>query len=139
MGSVVGEDGVDRVGDGGDQAAQEVSRGATRHLLMQFDEGELRGSVDGDEEIELALRGSNLGDVDMKLADRIGLEFAFGGGFAFDLGQPRDSMALQAAVQRRARQMRDGRLKRVQAVVQRQQRMPAEGDDHRFFLDAENR
>ena len=86
MGSVVGEDGVDRVGDGGDQAAQEVSRGATRHLLMQFDEGELRGSVDGDEEVELALRGSNLGDVDMKLADRIGLEFAFGGGFAFDLG-----------------------------------------------------
>ena len=35
--------------------------------------------------------------------------------------------------------MRDGRLKCVQAVVQRQQRMPAEGDDHRFFLDAENR
>ena len=29
--------------------------------------------------------------------------------------------------------MRDGRLKRVQAVVQRQQRMPAEGDYHRFF------
>ena len=49
VGSVVGEDGVDLVGDGGDQAAQEVSRGATRHLLMQFDEGELRGSVDGDE------------------------------------------------------------------------------------------
>ena len=55
MGSVVGEDGVDLVGDGGDQAAQEVPRGATRHLLMQFDEGELRGSVDGDEEVELAL------------------------------------------------------------------------------------
>ena len=33
--------------------------------------------------------------------------------------------------------MRDGRLKRVQAVVERQQRMPAEGDDDRFFLDAD--
>ena len=54
---------------------------------MQFDEGELRGSVDGDEKVEFALRGSNFGDVDMKLADRIGLEFAFGGGFTFDLGQ----------------------------------------------------
>ena len=86
MGSVVGEDGVDLVGDGGDQAAQEVSRGATRHLLMQFDEGELRGSVDGDEEIELALGGSNLGDVDMEIADRIGLELPLGRGFAFDLG-----------------------------------------------------
>ena len=41
VGSVVGEDGVDLVGDGGDQAAQEVPRGAARHLLMQLDEGEL--------------------------------------------------------------------------------------------------
>ena len=31
-----------------------------------------------DEEVELALRGSNLGDVDMKIADRIGLELALG-------------------------------------------------------------
>jgi hypothetical protein len=31
------------------------------------------------------LRGTNFGDVDMKIADRIGLEFALGGGFAFDL------------------------------------------------------
>ena len=137
MGSVVGEDGVDRVGDGGDQAAQEVSRGATRHLLMQFDEGELRGSVDGDEEIELALGGSNLRDVDMEIADRIGLELPLGRGLAFDLRQPRDPMALQAAVQRRARQMRDGRLQSVQAVVERQQRMPAEGDDDGLFLDAD--
>ena len=37
VGSVVGEDGMDPVRDGGDQAAQEVPRGATRHLLMQFD------------------------------------------------------------------------------------------------------
>ena len=78
VGSVVGEDGMDLVRDGGDQAAQEVSGGAARHLLVQLDEGELRRSVDGDEEVELALRGSNLGDVDMKIADRIGLEFAFG-------------------------------------------------------------
>jgi hypothetical protein len=85
VGSVVGEDGVDLVRDGGDQAAQEVPRGAARHLLVHLDEGELRRSVDGDEQVELALRSSNLGDVDMKIADRIGLEFAFGGGFAFDL------------------------------------------------------
>ena len=39
-----------------DQAAQEVLRGAARRLLMQFDEGELRGSVDCDNEVEFALR-----------------------------------------------------------------------------------
>ena len=41
VGSVVSEDRVDLVGDGGDQAAQEVPRGAARHFLVQLDEGEL--------------------------------------------------------------------------------------------------
>jgi hypothetical protein len=90
VGSVVGEDRVDLVGDGGDQAAQEVSRGLSGHFFMHLDEGELRGSVDGDEKIQFSLSGSNFGDVDMKLADRIGLEFAFGGGFTFDLGRTVD-------------------------------------------------
>ena len=71
----------------------------------------------------------------MKLADRIGLEFAFGGGFAFDLRQPGDPVALQAAMQRRARQMRDGRLQGVQAIVERQQSMPSQGDNDGLFLD----
>jgi hypothetical protein len=47
---------MDLVRDGGDQAAQEVPRGAARHLLVHLDEGELRRSVDGDEQVELALR-----------------------------------------------------------------------------------
>jgi hypothetical protein len=97
---------VDLVRDGGDQAAQEVPRGAARHLLVHLDEGELRRSVDGDDEVEFALRSSNLGEVDMKL----GLEFAFGRGFAFDLRQPGDPVALQTPVKGRARQMRDGGL-----------------------------
>ena len=50
---------MDLVRDGGDQAAQEVSRGATRHLLVHLDEGELRRSVDGDEQVELALRSQS--------------------------------------------------------------------------------
>jgi hypothetical protein len=63
-------------------------------------EGELRGPIDRDDEMEPALRGSDLGDVDMEIADRIDLELALGRGFAFDLGQPRDPMAPQAAMQR---------------------------------------
>ena len=126
---------MDLVRDGGDQAAQEVPRGAARHLLVQLDEGELRRSVDGDDEVELALRSSNLGDVDMKIADRIGLELALGGGFAFDLRQPGDLVALQTPVKGRARQMRDGRLQGIKTVVERQQSMPAEGNDDSLFLD----
>ena len=125
---------MDLVRDGGDQAAQEVPGGAARHLLVQLDEGELGGAVDRDDEVELALRGSNLGDVEVEEADRIGLEFAFGRGFAFVLGQARDPMTLKATMQGRARQMRDRRLQSVQAIVERQQCMPSEGDDHGLFL-----
>jgi hypothetical protein len=70
----------------------------------------------------------------MKIADRIGLEFVFGRGFAFDLGQPGDPAALQTTVKGRARQMRDGGLQSVQAVVERQQSMPSEGNDGGLFL-----
>ena len=139
MGSVVGEDGVDLVGDGGDQASQEVSRGATRHLLVHLDEGELRRPIDGDDEVEFALRGSNFGDVDMKIADRIGLEFALGRSFAFDLRQPGDPVALEAAMQRRARQMRYRWLQGVEAIVKREQSMPSEGDSDGLFLDGQDR
>jgi hypothetical protein len=47
-------------------------------------------------------------------------------------------MALEATMQRRARQMRDGRLQGVKAIVERQQRMPAEGDDHGLLLDGQD-
>ena len=36
------------------------------YFLAQFNEGELRRPIDGDNEMELALSGSDLGDVDMK-------------------------------------------------------------------------
>src|SRR5271168_1622185 len=35
--------------------------------------------------------------------------------------------------------MRDRRLKRVEAIVQRQQRLPAKGDDDRLVLDRQDR
>jgi len=39
-------------------------------------------------------------------------------------------MPLQAPVQRRSRQMRDGRLQGIETIVQRQEREPAECHDH---------
>jgi hypothetical protein len=74
----------------------------------------------------------------MKIADRIGLELALGRSFAFDLRQARDPMALEAAMQRRARQVRDGRLQSVKAIIERQQRMPSKGDDHGLLLDGQD-
>jgi hypothetical protein len=91
---------VDLVGDSFDQPAQEVARSLANHFLKQLNEGELRRSIDCDDEVELVLRGSDFGDVDMKIADRIGLEFAFGGGLALDLWQPGDCVPLQAPMKR---------------------------------------
>ena len=99
VGSVVGKDRVDLVRDGLDQSTQEVCGVAPRDRLAEFDEGKLRGPVDRDEEVEFALRGSNLGNIDMELSDRVSLELSLRRGFPFNLGQPRDSMAPQAAMQ----------------------------------------
>jgi hypothetical protein len=38
--------------------------------------GELRGSIDSDEEIKPSHRSANLGDVDVEVSDRIILEFS---------------------------------------------------------------
>ena len=125
---------MDLVGDFGDQAAQEVSGGPARHLFVQFDEGELRRPIDGDDEIELALSGSNLGEVDRETADRIGLEFALGEASPSTWGSREIPMALHTPMQRRARQMRDCGLQGIKAVVERQQTMPSEGDNDGLFL-----
>jgi hypothetical protein len=78
-------DRVGTVGDGLVEAAQEVRSRAARHLLMQFDEGKLGGPINRDDEMESALLGSNLGDVDMEIADRVAFEFALRRSFVFDL------------------------------------------------------
>ena len=74
MRAVVGEHRVDLVGDGCGEGAEKVTGDAPRGLLVQLREGELRGPVDGDEEVELALLSPDLGDVDVKVANRVALE-----------------------------------------------------------------
>ena len=98
-------------------------------------EGELRGPIDGDKEIEPALRGAYFGDVDVAVADRVGLELALYALAVLDVRQPRDAVPLQAAMQGRARQVRDRRLKGIQAIIERQQRMSTKRDDDGFIRD----
>ena len=58
---------------------------------------------------------------------------------AIDIWQAADVVALQTAMQRRARQVRDRGLQAIEAVVQRQERMPPERDDDRLLLDRQHR
>jgi hypothetical protein len=106
---------------------------------MQFHEGELRGSVDGNEEVELALLRPDLGDVDMEVADRITLESRALRLVAPGVRQSADAVALEAAMQARAGEVRNGRLECIKAVVERQQCVAAEGHDDGLILDRQDR
>src|SRR5271165_2450279 len=130
---------MDFVGDGLDQREEESRGRDAIGILDKLRESELRRSVYGDVEVKLSFRRLHLGDVDMEEADRIGLELLLCGFVAFNVRQPADPVSLQAAMQRRTRQMRDGRLQGVKAIVERQQRMLSEGDDDRLVLERQHR
>ena len=88
--------------------------------------------------MEFALCSPQLGDVDVKDPDRVALEPLLLGCVAVHVRQPRDAMSVQTSVQSRACQVRDRWLQRVQAVIQRQQGKPPEGDDDSLLFFAEN-
>ena len=117
--SVVGEHGVDAVWNGFDECFKE-GRGSSHICFFdQFDYGELRSSVDGHEEVELALSGPHLGQVDVEEADRIAVELLPPGLVTFHLGQTADAMAFETTVQRRSGQLRNRGLQGVETVVER--------------------
>lgn len=91
---------MDFVGNGLDRGFEEVRGGPAIGSFVQFGIGELRGAVDRHEQVKLAFFGANLGDVEMEVADRIGLKLLPLGLFAFCLRQAADAVALKAAVQR---------------------------------------
>jgi hypothetical protein len=66
------------VGNGLQEAAEEVGGDALRGALMELGEGELRGPVDGYEEVDPALLGADLGDVEVEVAERVGLRLRTG-------------------------------------------------------------
>ena len=65
---------ISTLGHGGDKGLQEGARGLHIGLMDELSDRELGSSIDGGEEIKLALRGLHFGDVDVEEADRIGLE-----------------------------------------------------------------
>ena len=96
---IVGEHGVDPVRNGFDQGSKEIAGHAACGFLVQLGEGELGRPINGHEEIELAFLGSHLGDVDVKEADRLARELGPVRLLTIDVGQARDAVALQAAMQ----------------------------------------
>ncbi|AMB45849.1 hypothetical protein Y590_13085 [Methylobacterium sp. AMS5] len=138
LNAVIRQDDVDAVGHRHDQITQELRRLHLASALDKMNEGELAGTVDRHEQVQLALFGADLCDIDMEVADRILLEALLLGLVAFDFRQAADAVPLQAPVQAGAGQMGDRGLQTVEAVVQRQQGMPPESDDDRLLLRCQN-
>jgi hypothetical protein len=99
LNAVVGEDRMDGVRNSINEIVQELLRDGSCSPHVKFNIGKLAGSVDGHEEMELAFCGSDFGNVDMEVANRISLELLLRSLVAFDFRQPLDAMTLKAAMQ----------------------------------------
>lgn len=82
--------------------AEEVACAPPSRSSVQLDQGELGRTVDGDKQVEPPFGRVNLGQIDMEVAERVGLEARPLGLVAVDLGQLADPVTLQATMQRRA-------------------------------------
>lgn len=58
---------------------------------------------------------------------------------ALDLRQPAYAVALEEAMKGRSGEMRDRGLQRIKTIIERQQRMLAEGDGDRFLFWCQHR
>ena len=100
--SVIGEHGMDAIGNRFDKGLEKGSGGLHVGLFYKLDRDELGGAIDGDQEVKLAFRGTYFGQIDMEETDRISVEFLPSGLAAFDFRQPADAMPFQTTMQRRA-------------------------------------
>jgi hypothetical protein len=131
--AVVGEHGVDRVGERRDDLPQE---GGAVHLgvgVEESDVDELRDPVDGQEHEQLALGQAQLADVDVDVADRRLGEAAALRGLLLVPRQTGNAVPRQAAVERAAAEGRDSLAQAAQDVIERQQGAATELHDHRLF------
>ncbi len=65
---------MDPVRHGCGEMPQEVGSDPASGLLVQLHEGELRGPVDCHQQVERALLGPHLGEIDVEVADAVRLE-----------------------------------------------------------------
>ena len=78
LNTVISEDGVNFIGDGVDQVSQELRRHQFPSLVVELSEGEFGCPVHGHKEIELPLFSSDLGNIDVEIADGVLFESLFG-------------------------------------------------------------
>jgi hypothetical protein len=100
---------------------------------MELREGELADAVDRHEQIQLALFRPHLCQVDVDVPERIGPELTTWW-WALEARQAADTVALEKPMQRGAREMRNRRLKSVEAIIERQSCVTTERYYQRFLV-----
>ena len=98
--TVVRQDYVDCIRNRFDQIAQKRRRCHFSCLLHQLDKSKLRCAVNGDKQIQLALLCADLSNINMKITNRVTLEFLLRRFVSFHVWQTGDAMTLQTTVQR---------------------------------------
>jgi len=83
---------------GSDQGLKEACGSSHVGLADQLREDELRGAVDGHEEIAIAFCGPHLGQIDMEVADGAAVELLAWSLVAGNFRQTADAVTLQTAV-----------------------------------------
>jgi hypothetical protein len=99
LNSIVGQDGVDFVGNISNQTTQEVSGDGSSHALVQPSKGKLTGAVYGDKQVQFTFLCLNFSDVEVKIAYWVLLKTDFLGGLVTHLSQPTNPVPLQTAMQ----------------------------------------
>jgi hypothetical protein len=117
--AVIGEHGVELVGDGGHQVAEELGGDHVVGFFVQLGIGKFTRPVNGDQQVELAFFRADLRDVDMDVAQGIGLELFLRRFLAFPIRHAVDAVPLQAAMESGSSQLRQCRLQGIQAIVER--------------------
>ena len=130
---------MDLIGQGFEQVLQELPGRLSVSCFNELGDGELGCPVDAYEQVKLAFSGLHLGNIDVEKPNRVALELLPLRLVAFDIRQARDAMSLQAPMKGGPRQMRDRGLQSIEAVIQRQQRVTPECNDHRLLGLGQNR
>lgn len=99
--AVIREYGVDAIGDRLEQKLEKLRRCLAMCFGDQLRGRKLARPIIADEEIELALHGLNLGDIDVNVADWVALELLALRFVAIDIWKTRDSMSFKTRVEPR--------------------------------------
>ncbi len=92
--AIIGQDGVDFIGNGFDQCDKESRSGNAIGLFLQPDEGKFVCPINRDKEMEFSFSSLNLCDVDVKVSDWVAFERSSGNRFTGSISYPPQSLEL---------------------------------------------